>query len=141
MNIMGIYYYDRSIFTKSTGDIDYVKINDITKNIVSRFSNIQAKLIKQNGINGGSLYINRNYQGNNIDNKYNNTSILTITTDEGIIVYMLNFFTRIFSKGDKYISKPIYTSGNYLGKNIIIVQEVLDNTDEKVGKITIFSYF
>jgi hypothetical protein len=136
--IREIYYYNRFKFSLNTySQIDYVKLNETSNNLNTFFQNGQTKLIKQNGTYGGLLYVNKNTQGKNIENITNSTNVITISDDVGILIYMLPFNSQNLVIGDSYFTKPIYTSGGYLNKDIIIHQQALDNP-EQTRKITIF---
>jgi hypothetical protein len=135
--IRQIYYFDKNDLFITYSEIDDTKINDITKNVRSYFQNGQVKLRKEDGSYGGLYYGNKNIQSNNNTNIINSTNVLTISNDVGKLCYMLPFNTENLVIGDSYYTKPIYTSGGYLNKDILIYQEVLNN-DKETRKITIF---
>jgi hypothetical protein len=135
--IREIYYYDIKEISETFSEINYVKLRETGKNLSTFFQNAQIKLIKQNGTFGGLYYVNKNIQGKNIQNITNSTNVITISDDVGIIMYMLPFNSENLVVGDSYYTKPIYTSGGYLNKDIIIHQEALNNPEE-TRKITIF---
>ena len=137
MTIREIYYYNINSLLDTFSNIDYVKLKETPEKLTSISQNGQSKLIKQDGTYGGIFYTCKNVQGNSIKNITNSTNIFTVSTDNGIIMYMFPFNSQYLIPPD-YYSKPIYTSGNYLGKNIIVHQEIIYDIEEKVRKITIF---
>lgn len=132
-----IYYYSIEVISQTFSNINYVKINNTLNGISSFFINAQTKLIKQDGTYGGLYYINKNVQENNLNNISNSTNIITITNNNGTLMYMLPFNSENLVPGDSYYAKPIYTSGIYLNKDIIIHQQVLNDINN-TRKITIF---
>lgn len=140
VTIKEIYYYNPNIYLQSTTEIHNVKINNQNKNIHVITSNNQVKLIKQDGTYGGIFYVNRNIDDNtsNATNKtINSTNIVTMSTDIGILTFMVHFNNNILHSGDSYITKPIFCSGGYLGKDVTINIQVLNNK-EQTRKYTIF---
>jgi hypothetical protein len=135
--IREIYYFDKNDLFKTYSQIDYTKINDTTKNVGSFFQNGQVKLRKEDGSYGGLYYGNKNIHTNNDTNIINSTNVLTISNDIGKLCYMLPFNSENLIIGDNFYTKPIYTSGGYLNKDILINQQVLNNKEE-TRKITIF---
>ena len=135
--IREIYYYNPSIYLQSTTKISYVKINKQKNNINAFTCNNQVKLIKQNGTIGGTFYVNRNIQENTTDKIVNSTNLVTITTEVGILTFMVHFDNNILYSGDSYVCIPIFSSGGYLDKDVIIHIQVLDNP-EQTRKYTIF---
>lgn len=135
--IKEIYYFNRDSILEKISEIDYVKINDTNRKYInSNFLNTHSKLIKQDGTYGGLIYINKNNQFNNQDKIINSTTISTMTTSTGIIMYMFPFNSLFTQAGEIVYPKPIYTSGGYLNKNIFIRAEVLNNPEE-TRKVTI----
>ena len=135
--IREIYYYNQNIFLQSTTKISYVKTNEQKDNINAFTCNSQAKLIKQDGTIGGTLYANRNIQENTTDKTINSTNLGTITTEVGILTFMVNSNYNTLYSGDSYVCIPTFSSGGYLDKDVIIHIEVLGNP-ERTRKYTIF---
>jgi hypothetical protein len=135
--IREIYYYDIKEISDTFSQIDYIKLRETSKNLNTFFQNGQTKLIKQNGTYGGIYYVNKNIQGRDIENITNSTNIITISDQVGILIYMLPFDSENLIIGDSFYTKPIYTSGGYLNKDIIIQQQALKDP-KQTRKITIF---
>ena len=131
-----IYYYNINSFLDTISNIDYVKLKDTPEKLTSIAQDGQCKLIKQDGTYGGLFYASKSVQGNSSKNITNSTNIFTISNDNGIILYMYPFNSHYLIPSN--YSKAIYTSGNYLGKNIIVHHEIIYDIEEKVRKITIF---
>ena len=85
-----------------------------------------------------NIFVYKNIQSNNVDSTLNATDVFTIKTNKGTIVYMLTPNSNIWTAGVKYITKPVFTSGFYLGKNIVVTMETLN--DANVTRKTTIAY-
>jgi hypothetical protein len=78
----------------------------------------------------------KNLQKNIVNKTLNGTNLFTLTTTKGIILF-LNAPNAVYSPVNlKTISKPVYVSDYYLGKNIEIIVEIL-NDAQQTRKISV----
>lgn len=128
-------YFSRKPFTDSFSELDYVKINKQNNGIGSYFENGQVKLYKEDKSYGGMVYNNKNTQFNSTI--INSTSTPTLSTENGILVFMMPYNSYLPVPSQNFYFKPIYQSGDYLNKDIIIQIEILSDIEE-TRKITIY---
>ena len=88
-------------------------------------------LVDDNGVQSGYLFGNKNVQKNIINKTINGTNLLTLKTDKGLLMFLNAPNSLSFQINLKSISKPVFTSGYYLGKNIEIIFEVLNDPSKK----------
>ena len=87
--------------------------------------------MKDNSGSKDSIYYPcRTLFNNKTTNILNSIFLYTLKTNKGSITYLLTPNVNYFSVKDKYITKPVFTSGYYLGKNIEIIVEVLPDADQ-----------
>jgi hypothetical protein len=99
-------------------------------NYDSLIENDIIPLKNNSGINNSYYYSNRILYSNKTDNEINSLFLLNLKNDKGSIIFLLNPNIKYFSVKDKYITKPVFTAGFYLGKNIEIIVEVLQDEDK-----------
>ena len=127
-----IYTYTQKQIFEGKTEIDYVQLNN--NSYKSICENIIYKLNDNYENNCSYLFTNKNIQ-ENVDAN-NSSRICTIQNNKGTVIYLLTPNANIFSIGDKFITKPVFTSGYYLGKDIEIIVEVIEDVD-KTRKISL----
>ena len=129
-----VYTYTSKVLFEGLTQIDYVQLQNNSYNALN--INGILPLIDEYGNPGSYLYGNKNVQ-ENIDNKtINGTNLLTLKTENGLLMFLNAPNSFYFPSDLKSISKPVYASGYYFGKNIEIIVEVL-NDEEQTRKISI----
>jgi hypothetical protein len=98
--------------------------------------NINFDLFDENGKKDSNLYSNKNNQENILNRTINNTNLFTLRTPHGKLIFLNAPNIFFFQIGFKSISKPVYESNFYLGKDIEIIFEVLDD-EFKTRKISV----
>jgi hypothetical protein len=118
------YYYTYNEIINSDTQINYSQLIDNNYSSLNYNANIKLQ------DNKGFLYGNKNVQKNIIDKNINGTNLLTLKTENGILMFLNAPDSFYFPTDSKTISKPVYTSGYYLGKNIEIIVEILKDTQQ-----------
>ena len=121
-----IYFFNQNTVLNGEMNLDYTQLN---ANTPYKTSNNIFNLILKNeeGNFSGKLYANKILQKNSLINIENATNTYTLDTDNGILMFLLAPNYNYLPPG--YISgtKPIFASKNYLGKNIEIIIDVLND--------------
>ena len=127
-----VYTYNYNQIAQVTTEIDYTQLKDNSYNSLNNNYNLQ--LTDNYNKQDSNFYVNKNIQKNIDSNTINGVNLETLKTQKGTLVFLntFNSIGRLF----KTTSKPIYASGYYLGKDIEITIEVLDNV-EKTRKISV----
>jgi hypothetical protein len=115
---MEVYFYPQYENFLGVTQINYVKINTPNPILNAFTNNIILPLQDIDGINIPETYIfvYKNIQSNSEDSTLNATDVFTLKTNKGTIVYMLTPNSNIWVAGSKYITKPVFTTGFYLGR-------------------------
>lgn len=129
-----VYTYTIKVLFEGLTQIDYVQLQNNSYNALN--INGILPLIDEYGNPGSYLYGNKNVQENIDDKTINGTNLFTLKTENGLIMFLNAPNSQYFVSDLKTISKPVYTSGYYFGKNIEIVVEVL-NDEEQTRKISV----
>ena len=126
MTTSEIYFFNQNTVLNGEMNLDYTQLN---ANTPYKTSNNIFNLILKNeeGNFSGKLYANKILQKNSLINIENATNTYTLDTDNGILMFLLAPNYNYLPPG--YISgtKPIFASKNYLGKNIEIIIDVLND--------------
>ena len=129
-----VYTYTYKQIFEGITEIDYIQLQSNSYNALN--NNYIVPLLDENGNLGSYFYANKNVQ-ENIDNKtINGTNLLTLKTENGLLMFLNAPNSFYFPSDLKSISKPVYASGYYFGKNIEIIVEVL-NDEEQTRKISV----
>jgi len=115
------YFYTYEKIIEGLTAIDYTQLYN--KEYSSSFNNINMPSFSENSY---TVYDNKNIQQNS-NKTIGGTNLYTLVTNKGTIMFLLSLKNTYFVKDEKRYSKPVYTSGYYLGKNIEIIVEVLDS--------------
>ena len=121
-----IYFFNQNTVLNGEMNLDYTQLNANTPYKTS--NNIFNIILKnEEGNFSGKLYANKILQKNSLINIENATNTYTLDTDNGILMFLLAPNYNYLPPG--YISgtKPIFASKNYLGKNIEIIIDVLND--------------
>ena len=127
------YYYTKEwVLCQTVIDFTQLQNNSYKASSI----NINFDLFDEYGKRDSNLYSNKNSQENISNGTINNTNFFTLRTPHGTLMFLNApniFFIQV---GFKTITKPVYSSGFYLGKNIDIIFEVLDD-ESKTRKISV----
>jgi len=127
-NLTEYYYYTYNQIFEGITEIDYIQLKNETYNSVN--NNTILPIYDINNIKKGLFYGNKNVI-QNIENKtINGTSFITLKTYKGILIFLNAPNSYFYKKNLKSISKPFFTSGFYLGKEIEIILEVLNDPQQ-----------
>ena len=126
MTISEVYFFNQNDALSGEMNLDFTKLN--VNNLFKTKNNLFNIILKNNEeIVIGTLYANKILQTNSSINITNATNTYTLTTKNGIIMFLLAPNYNFLPSGYKSATKPIFKSGNYLDKNIEITIEVLDD--------------
>jgi len=129
-----VYTYTYKQIFEGITQINYVQLQSNSYNALN--NNYNVPLLDKYGNLGSYLYANKNIQENIDNNTINGTNLFTLKTENGILMFLNAPNSFYFPSDLKTISKPIYASGYYFGKNIEIIVEVL-NDEEQTRKISV----
>ena len=115
--------------------ITHLDLTQLSDNNFNSLSNNYIEPLKDNlGNKDLYQYANRTLFNNKTSNIKNSLNLYTIKTNKGSICHHFRPNVYYFSVGDMYFTKPVYTSGYYLGKDIEIIYDVLP---DKTRQITV----
>jgi len=119
------YYYYTKDWVKCQTVVD---LSQLSNNSYKTSSiNINFDLFDIYGKRDSNLYNNKNSQINTSTNITNNTNFFTLKTPNGTLMFLNTPNIFFYQVGFVAISKPVYASDFYFGKNIEVTIEVLDD--------------
>ena len=122
-----VYTYTYNQIFEGITEIDYVQLKDENYHSVNYNQNTP---VKDKYGNKSFYYVSKNLQENNITKNINSLFLFTLKTDKGTIIFLSSPDVSYYNFGEKYFTKPVYTSGFYLGKDIQIIIEIFNDASQ-----------
>jgi hypothetical protein len=132
-----VYYFNKNEFILTKSEIDYVQLNSGTP--YNGYSELQQANLydESSGNKAGKFYSTRFIQGDSSDDTINLLTNVTLSLQNGILVFTADRNDLNLKIGDVYYFTPSYQSGVYLKKNVEILREIFQETTGLIYKYTI----